>query len=56
MKLVATNHPWLAVLCAAGQLSAASAATPEEGVAFFEKRIRPVLAEHCYECHSASAK
>lgn len=20
---------------------------------FFEKRIRPVLAEHCYECHSA---
>ncbi len=32
------------------------AATPEEGVAFFEKRIRPLLAEHCYECHSASAK
>ena len=23
---------------------------------FFEARIRPVLAEHCYECHSASAK
>ena len=23
---------------------------------FFETRIRPVLAEHCYECHSASAK
>ncbi len=32
------------------------AASPEEGVAFFEKRIRPLLAEHCYECHSASAK
>ncbi|PAW87963.1 MAG: hypothetical protein B9S33_05455 [Pedosphaera sp. Tous-C6FEB] len=27
------------------------AATPEEGVAFFEKRVRPLLAEHCYECH-----
>ncbi|MBI3875510.1 MAG: PSD1 domain-containing protein [Verrucomicrobia bacterium] len=23
---------------------------------FFEKRIRPVLVEHCYECHSAGAK
>ena len=23
---------------------------------FFEKRIRPVLIEHCYECHSGNAK
>ncbi len=29
--------------------------TPEQ-VAFFESRIRPVLAENCYECHSATAK
>jgi hypothetical protein len=28
--------------------------TPEQ-VAFFESRVRPVLAEHCYECHSATA-
>jgi hypothetical protein len=28
------------------------AAEPEE---FFEKKIRPVLVEHCYSCHSASA-
>lgn len=28
----------------------------ESPIEFFEKRIRPVLAEHCYECHSASAK
>ena len=26
-----------------------------DGVEFFEKRIRPVLTEHCYECHSASS-
>ncbi|MEO6244068.1 MAG: DUF1553 domain-containing protein [Opitutaceae bacterium] len=26
------------------------------GVAFFEQKIRPVLIEHCYECHSAGAK
>ncbi|MBL9173027.1 MAG: DUF1553 domain-containing protein [Verrucomicrobiales bacterium] len=29
--------------------------TPEQ-VEFFEKRIRPVLADHCYECHSAQAR
>jgi len=26
-----------------------------EDVAFFESRIRPVLVNHCYECHSAKA-
>ena len=26
------------------------------GLAFFENRIRPLLAENCYECHSAKAK
>jgi hypothetical protein len=25
-------------------------------VDFFEKKIRPVLVEHCYECHSAESK
>jgi cytochrome c553 len=28
----------------------------EDGLAFFEKRIRPVLVKHCYECHSAESK
>ena len=23
---------------------------------FFENRIRPVLIQHCYECHSADSK
>lgn len=27
----------------------------QDGVAFFEKKIRPVLIEHCYECHSQDA-
>ena len=26
------------------------------GVEFFEKKIRPILAERCYECHSHQAK
>ena len=29
---------------------------PAEDLEFFEKRIRPLLAERCYECHSTSAK
>ena len=31
-------------------------ADDSEGLAFFEKRIRPILVEHCYECHSAQSK
>ncbi|MBI3822189.1 MAG: DUF1549 domain-containing protein, partial [Planctomycetes bacterium] len=27
-----------------------------EQIEFFEKKIRPVLVQHCYECHSATAK
>ncbi|MDB6070455.1 MAG: hypothetical protein JWL81_1626, partial [Verrucomicrobiales bacterium] len=27
-----------------------------EGIEFFEKHIRPLLAERCYECHSVQAK
>jgi cytochrome c553 len=30
-------------------------AAEEVGTAFFETRIRPVLATHCYECHSREA-
>ncbi len=27
-----------------------------EGVEFFEKKVRPLLVQHCYSCHSADAK
>ena len=33
----------------------AFASNESAGIAFFESKIRPVLAENCYECHSASA-
>ena len=33
-----------------------SAADEPTGIEFFEKKIRPVLVQHCYECHSADAK
>jgi hypothetical protein len=28
----------------------------DAGSEFFEKKIRPLLVEHCYECHSAASK
>ena len=42
--------PWLMAAVAV------SAADDPAGIAFFEQKIRPVLVEHCYECHSAKAK
>lgn len=30
--------------------------SPEDGLRFFEERIRPVLAEKCYSCHSAESE
>jgi cytochrome c553 len=33
-----------------------TAAPTQAGVEFFEKKIRPVLTESCYGCHSAQAK
>ncbi len=30
-------------------------AAADDGVAFFESKIRPVLVKHCYECHSSEA-
>ena len=39
-----------------GLASAATAQVPtEEQTQFFEQKIRPVLVEHCYSCHSVAA-
>jgi hypothetical protein len=39
-----------------GEHDGAAAELTAENLAFFEKRIRPLLVKHCYECHSADAK
>ena len=51
------GHPirWATTLLSAAAFVACGAAGPETAE-FFEKRIRPVLAEHCFECHSADSK
>jgi hypothetical protein len=54
------RRPWL--MCAIGVTLllgpsvVVAAQTAKEGVDFFEKNIRPVLAGSCYKCHSAAAK
>src|SRR5262245_1557108 len=48
----------MAALSASG-VAAADAAKRDadrDGLEFFEQKIRPLLADKCYECHSASSK
>jgi hypothetical protein len=46
------------VLLAAAIAAADDAPRPDSGasVEFFEKKVRPILANHCYACHSAETK
>jgi cytochrome c553 len=44
---------WIAPLIAGAAL-AGEADSPQ--VAFFEKKVRPILVSHCYNCHSADTK
>jgi hypothetical protein len=51
---VMVRHAAIGVLGAAMMVPGNAAA--EDGRAFFESKIRPVLVEHCYQCHSAKAE
>ncbi len=46
---------WNLLLALVGASAVVSAATPEQ-LEFFEREIRPVLAERCYSCHSSDAQ
>jgi hypothetical protein len=43
----------IVLLC---QVAKAEFATPSDALTFFEEKIRPVLADKCFSCHSAEAK
>jgi hypothetical protein len=50
-------HGYLLICLAAAWSAPARAGSDDAaGVAFFEQKIRPVLAKECYACHSAGAK
>src|SRR4051812_14187716 len=44
------------VTAAAGSSAVAAGVPVSEGAEFFEKNIRPLLVEHCYQCHSVGAE
>jgi hypothetical protein len=45
----------LCLLLSLGPAQETGPAPDPKGLEFFERRIRPVLIEHCYACHSADA-
>jgi hypothetical protein len=45
----------IALLCLVGQADRGDADERAQR-AFFEQKIRPVLVEHCYQCHAATAQ
>src|SRR5688500_10879889 len=50
-RLLLLSATLLLTICAP-----AIAGSPDPaGVEFFEKKIRPVLVQHCYQCHSEGA-
>jgi hypothetical protein len=62
MRVWEISMPWvrttaiLAGLACFGFNGSAAAAAPPEDMEFFEKRVRPLLVEHCFECHSGGEK
>src|SRR3954467_7903571 len=52
-------RPEILIVLLSATLSGRSASAPastSEGVEFFESKVRPIFAEHCYSCHSEKAQ
>ncbi len=59
LRSLATGPWWIALAGGLGASVIASAAEPEptrQDLEFFESKVRPLLADHCYQCHSADAE
>jgi hypothetical protein len=56
MKWLHAKLPTLPLLLLCLLLYLVPTARGQEGVDYFERKIRPALAEHCYSCHSAELK
>ena len=57
-RVVHLTHRFVAVCClllSAALSAQANDKLSQEELAFFETKIRPVLVEHCYACHSADS-
>ena len=49
-------RPFILTIASLFSISASALAANPASNAFFEQKVRPVLIEHCYSCHSAEAK
>lgn len=56
LLLAGTTAVALAASCAGESVGAAEPALTAEHLQFFEAEVRPLLAEHCYSCHSGRAE
>ena len=54
--MTAWRRLYFLIFAVAASLGFHADAADTSGREYFEKRIRPILAENCYECHSAQAK
>ena len=54
-QLMSRSWKWYSGLLLTIAISSVSHADDAEGLAFFQKKVLPVLKKHCYECHSAAA-
>jgi len=52
----AIRYSLLAASFLAASIPGHSAESSTAGLAFFESKIRPLLADHCYSCHSTQAE
>ncbi len=54
--MVVALSPQVPGVAGTAQMRKEPAILSREGIEFFERRIRPVLTEKCYKCHSAGAE
>ncbi|MCH2202465.1 MAG: PSD1 and planctomycete cytochrome C domain-containing protein [Fuerstiella sp.] len=55
-RLIVMTASWAAVYCSLSVFAPVGRSDIPQGLELFEKRIRPVLIQHCYECHSSAAR
>lgn len=55
LLLVTLSFPG-SVIAGEPKTAKASGGSEAEGLAFYEEKVKPILAQHCYRCHSHAAK